>query len=104
MRRFIACFCRTGAKKNRQARLAVFREFRVLRTYDSPLSIRQRLEMPKEIKVKLGGHGGSDVCREKQVTAFITSGMLDWQAIEPQNAGNPRVGDQNCMKRVWTMR
>jgi hypothetical protein len=52
-------FCQTGeAKKNRQTRLAVFREFRVLRTYDSPLSIRQRLEMPEKIKIKLGGHGG----------------------------------------------
>jgi hypothetical protein len=37
--------------------LAVFREFRVLRAL-SPLSIRQRPEMPKEIKIKLGGHGG----------------------------------------------
>ncbi|WP_159964897.1 hypothetical protein [Caballeronia terrestris] len=46
-------------------------------TYDSPLSIRQRLEMPKEIKVKLGGHGGFSMVREKQVTAFITSNMLD---------------------------
>jgi hypothetical protein len=29
------------------------------------LSIRQRLEMPKEIKIKLGGHGGSMVYRKK---------------------------------------
>jgi hypothetical protein len=64
---FLGAFGRTGAKKNRQARLAVFREFRVLRTYDSPLSIRQRLEMPKEIKIKLGGHGGSETGREKWV-------------------------------------
>jgi hypothetical protein len=26
---------------------------------DSPLSIRQRLEMPKEVKIKLGGHDRS---------------------------------------------
>jgi hypothetical protein len=25
-------------------------------TNDSPLSIRQRLEIPKEVKIKLGGH------------------------------------------------
>jgi hypothetical protein len=27
-------------------------------TNDSPLSIRQRLEMPKKVKIKLGGHDG----------------------------------------------
>ncbi|SAL75865.1 hypothetical protein AWB66_05281 [Caballeronia telluris] len=60
--------------------------------------------MPKEIKIKLGGHGGSDECREKQVSAFITSGMLDWQAIELQNAENPHARGQNRTKREWIMR
>jgi hypothetical protein len=31
----------------------------------TPLSIRQRSEMPKKVKVKLGGHGESKVAGEK---------------------------------------
>jgi len=46
-----------GHKKNRQTELAVFRETWVLQN-DSPLSIRQRLEIPEKVKIKLGGHGG----------------------------------------------
>jgi hypothetical protein len=51
----------TRTKKNRQAWLAVSRVFGVLRVL-STLSIRQRSEIPKEVKVKLrgGGHGKSD--------------------------------------------
>ena len=47
-----------GRKKNRQTRLAVFRVFGFLRVL-STLSIRQRSEIPKKVKVKLRGeHGG----------------------------------------------
>jgi hypothetical protein len=31
----------------------------------TPLSIRQRSEMPKKVKIKLGGHGGSKVLGQK---------------------------------------
>jgi hypothetical protein len=31
----------------------------------TPLSIRQRSEMPKKVKIKLGGHGESKVCGKK---------------------------------------
>jgi hypothetical protein len=31
----------------------------------TPLSIRQRSEMPEKIKIKLGGHGESEVADEK---------------------------------------
>jgi hypothetical protein len=50
-----------GTKKNRQALLAVSRVFGVLRVL-STLSIRQRSEIPKEVKIKLRGeHGGLGV-------------------------------------------
>ncbi|TDG08860.1 hypothetical protein E1N52_10365 [Paraburkholderia guartelaensis] len=52
------CCRNCGAKKNRQAWLAVSRVFGVLRVL-STLSIRQRSEIPKEVKIKLRGeHGG----------------------------------------------
>ncbi|NIE65607.1 hypothetical protein F3J17_17195 [Burkholderia sp. Ax-1719] len=48
---------RSQTKKNRQAWLAVSRLFGVLRVL-STLSIRQRSEIPKEVKVKLRGEHG----------------------------------------------
>ncbi|WP_156965928.1 hypothetical protein [Paraburkholderia bannensis] len=48
---------RSQTKKNRQALLAVSRLFGVLRVL-STLSIRQRSEIPKEVKVKLRGEHG----------------------------------------------
>jgi hypothetical protein len=39
----------------------------------TPLSIRQRSEIPKEVKVKLGGHGElNGVAGQKRVVDFIT--------------------------------
>ncbi|WP_321840633.1 hypothetical protein [Paraburkholderia bannensis] len=48
---------RSQTKKNRQALLAVSRLFGVLRVL-STLSIRQRSEIPKEVKIKLRGEHG----------------------------------------------
>jgi hypothetical protein len=48
---------RSRAKKNRQTLLAVSRLFGVLRVL-STLSIRQRSEIPKEVKIKLRGEHG----------------------------------------------
>jgi hypothetical protein len=48
---------RSQTKKNRQAWLAVSRLFGVLRVL-STLSIRQRSEIPKEVKIKLRGEHG----------------------------------------------
>ncbi|WP_322068647.1 hypothetical protein [Paraburkholderia bannensis] len=56
---------RSQTKKNRQALLAVSRLFGVLRVL-STLSIRQRSEIPKEVKIKLRGeHGGIGSLRRK---------------------------------------
>ncbi|WP_141710835.1 hypothetical protein [Paraburkholderia nodosa] len=71
-----------GRKKNRQAWLAVSRVFGVLRVL-STLSIRQRSEIPKEVKIKLRGeHGGSclNVRYVERVIAFITRPSRGWQA------------------------
>jgi hypothetical protein len=45
--------------------LAVFREFWGASRALVPLSIRQRSEIPKKVKVKLGGHGESKVAGQK---------------------------------------
>jgi hypothetical protein len=60
-------------KKKPSDSLTVFREFRVCLYALSPLSIRQRSEMPKEIKVKLGGHGerGERLLLQKGLSGFI---------------------------------
>ncbi|AAU50229.1 hypothetical protein GSH05_23415 [Burkholderia pseudomallei] len=49
-----------GAKKNRRVRRRFFGNSVALRA-PSLLSIRQRPEMPKKVKVKLCGHGGNAV-------------------------------------------
>jgi len=56
---------RTGEKKPPDS-LAVFREFQVFRAL-TPLSIRQRSEMPEKIKVKLGGRHGEKVSLVEKV-------------------------------------
>jgi hypothetical protein len=39
----------------------------------TPLSIRQRSEIPKKVKIKLGGHGEvKSVAGQKRVSDFIT--------------------------------
>jgi hypothetical protein len=58
------CGVRVGRKKT--ARLAggfsgISGALRAL----TPLSIRQRSEMPEKVKIKLGGHGESKVAGEK---------------------------------------
>ncbi|WP_180986135.1 hypothetical protein [Burkholderia pseudomallei] len=51
---------RRGEKKNRRVRRRFFGNSVALRA-PSLLSIRQRPEMPKKVKVKLCGHGGNAV-------------------------------------------
>ncbi|MCS3389875.1 hypothetical protein NX868_22765 [Burkholderia thailandensis] len=51
-----------GAKKNRRVRRRFFGNSVALRA-PSLLSIRQRPEMPKKVKVKLCGHGGNAMCQ-----------------------------------------
>ncbi|WP_198343706.1 hypothetical protein [Burkholderia ubonensis] len=46
------------AKKNRRVRRRFFSGILVALYAPSTLSIRQRSEMPKKVKVKLGGHDG----------------------------------------------
>ncbi|WP_198340641.1 hypothetical protein [Burkholderia ubonensis] len=46
------------AKKNRRVRRRFFSGILVALYAPSTLSIRQRPEMPKKVKVKLGGHDG----------------------------------------------
>jgi hypothetical protein len=48
------------AKKNRQGRWRFFGNSGLLDYALTPLSIRQRTEMPKEVKVKLRGHDGDE--------------------------------------------
>jgi hypothetical protein len=70
-----------GAKKNRQVRWRFSREFWVLFRARSLLSIRLRPEIPKEVKVKLGGQHGLERRRlVEKGTRFIT-----WLGA----AGNP---------------
>ncbi|PMS25830.1 hypothetical protein C0Z19_08870 [Trinickia soli] len=57
------------AKKNRQARWRFFGNSGS-RYALTPLSIRQRTEMPKEVKVKLRGHDGG-VAHQKGASHFI---------------------------------
>ncbi|NLP61526.1 hypothetical protein [Paraburkholderia sacchari] len=60
-----------GRKKNRQALLAVFRVFGFLHVL-STLSIRQRSEIPKEVKVKLRGeHGGFGIGFEVTSVRYV---------------------------------
>ncbi|WP_080419514.1 hypothetical protein [Burkholderia ubonensis] len=47
-----------GEKKNRRVRRRFFSGILVALYAPSTLSIRQRSEMPKKVKVKLGGHDG----------------------------------------------
>ncbi|MGX7005552.1 hypothetical protein [Caballeronia sp. KNU42] len=47
----------SGHKKTARLRWRFFGKLGFY-TNDSPLSIRQRLEMPKKVKIKLGGHDG----------------------------------------------
>ncbi|ATF35945.1 hypothetical protein CO709_23110 [Burkholderia thailandensis] len=49
-----------GTKKNRRVRRRFFGNSVALRA-PSPLSIRQRPEIPKKVKVKLCGHGENAV-------------------------------------------
>jgi hypothetical protein len=48
---------KSGHKKTARLRWRFFGKLGFY-TNDSPLSIRQRLEMPKKVKIKLGGHDG----------------------------------------------
>jgi hypothetical protein len=48
------------AKKNRQVRWRFFGNSGLLNYALTPLSIRQRTEMPKEVKIKLRGHDGDE--------------------------------------------
>jgi hypothetical protein len=72
------CVVRATGKKKPSDSLTVFRKFRVCFFALPPLSIRQRSEMPEKIKIKLGGHGGGEVVRQKRLSGFITrSGSID---------------------------
>ncbi|HEX7685447.1 MAG TPA: hypothetical protein VF446_18255 [Trinickia sp.] len=51
------------AKKNRQVRWRFFGNSGLLNAL-TPLSIRQRTEMPKEVKIKLRGHDGGDALQK----------------------------------------
>ncbi|HMC48726.1 MAG TPA: hypothetical protein VKJ77_25650 [Caballeronia sp.] len=46
---------KSGHKKTARLRWRFFGKLGFY-TNDSPLSIRQRLEIPKKVKIKLGGH------------------------------------------------
>jgi hypothetical protein len=48
---------KSGHKKTARLRWRFFGKLGFY-TNDSPLSIRQRLEMPEKVKIKLGGHDG----------------------------------------------
>ncbi|WP_277042698.1 hypothetical protein [Caballeronia mineralivorans] len=48
---------KVGIKKTARLRWRFFGKLGFYKN-DSPLSIRQRLEMPKKVKIKLGGHDG----------------------------------------------
>jgi hypothetical protein len=48
---------KSGHKKTARLRWRFFGKLGFY-TNDSPLSIRQRLEIPKKVKIKLGGHDG----------------------------------------------
>src|SRR5471030_2288524 len=48
---------KSGHKKTARLRWRFFGKLGFY-TNDSPLSIRQRLEIPKKVKIKLGGHAG----------------------------------------------
>ncbi|WP_160312542.1 hypothetical protein [Caballeronia mineralivorans] len=48
---------KSGHKKTARLRWRFFGKLGFYKN-DSPLSIRQRLEMPKKVKIKLGGHDG----------------------------------------------
>jgi hypothetical protein len=56
---------RTGEKKPPDS-LAVFREFSVFRLL-TPLSIRQRSEIPEKVKIKAGERHGKKRCSSKKV-------------------------------------
>ncbi|MFM0518299.1 hypothetical protein PQR08_12780 [Caballeronia jiangsuensis] len=72
--------------------LAVFSGIRSVQpVYDSPLSIRQRLEMPKEIKIKLGGHDGSKVCR-KSCDCFYNRKRTALTTLQLQKRGQSASG------------
>jgi len=48
---------KSGHKKTARLRWRFFGKLGFYKN-NSPLSIRQRLEMPKKVKIKLGGHDG----------------------------------------------
>ncbi|RQS67987.1 hypothetical protein DID96_20565 [Burkholderia sp. Bp8963] len=52
------------AKKNRRVRRRFFSGISVALYAPSTLSIRQRSEIPKKVKVKLGGHDGNRVVKK----------------------------------------
>jgi hypothetical protein len=80
-----------GVRRKKTARLAggfsgILGVLRAL----TPLSIRQRSEMPKKVKVKLGGHGEMGWL-VKRVSDFITRADGAVQAMRYKNAGNPHT-------------
>ncbi|WP_414450309.1 hypothetical protein AB4851_32365 [Burkholderia sp. 22PA0099] len=86
---FIGSRSDAGGAKKPPGSPAVFSGIRFALYALSLLSIRQRSEIPKKVKIKLGGHGVFDVLSSRGLQLY-TRAARDVQAWAVKNADDPR--------------
>ncbi|HTI17396.1 MAG TPA: hypothetical protein VL598_07010 [Trinickia sp.] len=59
----------------------------------TPLSIRRRTEMPKEVKIKLRGHGSGDSHQEMVYRFIPRSGTTDKSPIQKMRNGRTKTSN-----------